>query len=86
MASNKYLLPMIFTILVTILFGATFALSWEPFIAGPPPAKVNPPTIPHTLQGREGKCILCHKDAAGVKIPRTPHPDRANCLQCHVPN
>lgn len=41
-----------------------------------------PPTVPHPRGGREN-CIGCHGASGGSPI-RTPHPDRVNCLQCHV--
>lgn len=41
-----------------------------------------PPTVPHPRNGREN-CIGCHGASGGSPI-RTPHPDRVNCLQCHV--
>lgn len=43
-----------------------------------------PPTIPHTLNGR-GNCLGCHGESGGSPI-RTPHGDRVNCHQCHVPS
>ncbi len=42
----------------------------------------SPPQIPHGLQMREN-CLACHGGPASVKELRTPHPDRANCRQCH---
>lgn len=42
-----------------------------------------PPTIPHLLSSRRD-CLGCHDRMGGSPI-RTPHPDRVNCLQCHVP-
>ncbi|MFT5195577.1 MAG: cytochrome c-type protein NapB [Cellvibrionaceae bacterium] len=44
----------------------------------------SPPPVPHTLQLR-GDCLACH---AGPAVPaeiRVTHPERENCLQCHVP-
>ncbi len=43
-----------------------------------------PPPIPHTLQLRTN-CNACHAGPGSVRELRTPHPDRTNCLQCHVP-
>jgi cytochrome c-type protein NapB len=43
-----------------------------------------PPPIPHTLQMREN-CLACHAGPAAVAKIRTPHPERVNCRQCHVP-
>ncbi len=43
-----------------------------------------PPQIPHTIAGLQGLCLGCHLEGAqGATI--VPHPDRPNCLQCHVP-
>jgi cytochrome c-type protein NapB len=42
-----------------------------------------PPPIPHDLQMR-GNCLACHSGPAGVAEIQTPHPERANCRQCHV--
>jgi cytochrome c-type protein NapB len=42
-----------------------------------------PPPMPHSLQLRDN-CLACH---AGPAVPleiRTPHPERINCVQCHV--
>jgi len=41
-----------------------------------------PPTMPHPRSGRVA-CLGCHGTNTGSPI-RTPHPDRVNCLQCHV--
>lgn len=43
-----------------------------------------PPPIPHTLELR-GNCVACHAGPGAVAELRTPHPERANCRQCHVP-
>lgn len=43
-----------------------------------------PPQIPHSIAGLQGLCLGCHLEGAqGATI--VPHPDRPNCLQCHVP-
>jgi cytochrome c-type protein NapB len=45
-----------------------------------------PPVIPHALRNRD--CLDCHAQGMTVeskKAPVTPHPQLANCLQCHVP-
>jgi cytochrome c-type protein NapB len=42
-----------------------------------------PPTIPHPLDSRRN-CLGCHGELGGSPI-MTPHPDRVNCSQCHVP-
>jgi cytochrome c-type protein NapB len=43
-----------------------------------------PPRIPHTLQLRE-RCLTCHGGASAAPDIRTPHPERFNCRQCHLP-
>lgn len=42
-----------------------------------------PPPMPHGLQMREN-CSTCHVGPGAVKEIRTPHPERINCMQCHV--
>lgn len=45
----------------------------------------NPPTIPHKVRDdADGNlCDSCHRK--GLKgTPRTPHPERLGCTQCHV--
>ncbi|MCY4524079.1 MAG: hypothetical protein OXB84_05000 [Halobacteriovoraceae bacterium] len=42
-----------------------------------------PLVIPHSLHMREN-CLACHSGPAAVKEIRTTHPERINCLQCHV--
>ena len=43
-----------------------------------------PPPIPHSLQMR-ANCLACHGGPSAVAKIRTPHPERVNCKQCHVP-
>lgn len=43
-----------------------------------------PPPIPHGLEMRSN-CLSCHSGPGAVAEIRTPHPDRVNCRQCHVP-
>ncbi len=43
-----------------------------------------PPQIPHSIAELRGLCLGCHLEGAqGATL--VPHPDRPNCLQCHVP-
>ena len=44
---------------------------------------MGPPLMPHRLFMRE-KCLVCHSDATRKEITQTTHPERTNCLQCHV--
>ena len=43
-----------------------------------------PPTIPHRLQNREN-CLACHGKLGDMAAPESPHKDRSQCRQCHVP-
>ena len=45
----------------------------------------SPPVIPHQIQLREN-CLSCHAGPSAPKEIRVSHPDRINCLQCHVLN
>lgn len=45
---------------------------------------LGPPPIPHSLQMREN-CLACHSGPSSIQQIRTPHPERGNCRQCHVP-
>ncbi|NUO83151.1 hypothetical protein HUU05_24025 [candidate division KSB1 bacterium] len=45
-----------------------------------------PPVMPHALRNRA--CLDCHANGMiteGKQAPITPHPQFANCQQCHVP-
>ncbi len=42
-----------------------------------------PPAIPHDLRMRN-RCLACHGEH-GYPGMRTSHPERAVCVQCHVP-
>lgn len=42
-----------------------------------------PPTIPHRLFMRED-CMTCHDPQQPTTGMRVPHPERSNCMQCHV--
>ena len=52
-----------------------------------------PPSIPHTVEERnmgENSCLKCHENGGFVDkfsayTPITPHPEKVNCRQCHVP-
>ena len=46
-------------------------------------AKTSPPTVPHRIFMREN-CLVCHgPDNSNMRL-KTPHPERASCLQCHA--
>ncbi|MFQ5651496.1 MAG: multiheme c-type cytochrome [bacterium] len=47
------------------------------------PQPAGPPLIPHRVFMRE-PCLVCHNDPSRREITRTTHPERLNCLQCHV--
>jgi cytochrome c-type protein NapB len=61
-------------------------LDWKT-MAWPEVARVGrdsaPPPIPHALAMRTN-CLTCHSAPSAVEEIRTPHPERANCRQCHV--
>lgn len=42
-----------------------------------------PPTMPHRVFMRE-RCLSCHSPDHPDEQMRTPHPERSQCLQCHV--
>ena len=43
-----------------------------------------PPVVPHQITKVRSNCVACHAGAASIAAIRTPHPERASCLQCHV--
>ena len=43
----------------------------------------SPLVIPHSIQMREN-CLACHSGPAAIVEIRTTHPERLNCMQCHV--
>lgn len=45
--------------------------------------EVAPPVLSHRLFLRD-KCLSCHHPEHPRVNMRTSHPDRSNCLQCHV--
>ena len=53
---------------------------------GEPPTGGGPPTIPHTLEGREGQCLVCHALGSVKPFPEN-HAGRTadTCLACHKP-
>lgn len=53
-----------------------------------------PPSIPHAVESERNMggnaCLKCHENGGFVEkyqayTPVTPHPDKVNCRQCHVP-
>ena len=52
-----------------------------------------PPSIPHAVAERNmggNSCLKCHENGGYVDkynayAPVTPHPEKVNCRQCHVP-
>ncbi|MCF6307465.1 MAG: nitrate reductase cytochrome c-type subunit [Flavobacteriaceae bacterium] len=43
----------------------------------------SPPTIPHPIQMRKN-CLSCHATPSTPKKIRVTHPERIDCMQCHV--
>lgn len=67
--------------------GAFRASTWEQSERAPlgrPWLPGSPPPVPHSLETRQ-KCLACHAGPGSVAEIRTTHPERSNCLQCHVP-
>ena len=43
----------------------------------------SPPAIPHDITSEDASyCLSCHKDGVSG-APKTPHPDRTGCTDCH---
>lgn len=41
-----------------------------------------PPTVPHSIENRQN-CLMCHESGVmGATV--TTHPERPNCVSCHV--
>ncbi len=57
-------------------------------IATPTPTPFSgPPQVPHSLEGREGQCLLCHEEGvAGAPRVSVNHAGRTSdiCTLCHV--
>jgi nitrate reductase cytochrome c-type subunit len=68
-----------------LLFASTGWVKPNPPKLGRSMLPGSPHPIPHTLQLREN-CQACHTGPAAVKEIRVSHPERENCVQCHVPN
>lgn len=67
--------------------GQFVEIDWRspaPPVLSRPALPGNPPPVPHPLFLR-GSCLSCHAGPAAVAEVRTGHPERLNCLQCHVP-
>ncbi len=47
-----------------------------------------PPVIPHHVGRTDKECLSCHGDKTrkyrGYRSMKSPHPELANCQQCHV--
>lgn len=67
--------------------GTFVAIGWRPLMPPPTAQKAQPSgpnVMPHGLQMRE-RCQSCHVGPGAIAALRTAHPERTNCLQCHVP-
>lgn len=42
-----------------------------------------PPLVPHEIEEESG-CLDCHR-LGDNDAPITSHPERVNCVQCHIP-
>jgi nitrate reductase cytochrome c-type subunit len=64
------------------------ASSWEGLKAperAEPAHEKAPSTMPHRMFMREN-CTACHDMNSPYHSLRSPHTERTNCVQCHVPN
>jgi len=43
----------------------------------------SPHVVPHDVQSRDN-CLACHGGPAAIDEIRTDHPERAECVQCHM--
>ncbi|MBM3268804.1 MAG: hypothetical protein FJZ01_14280 [Candidatus Sericytochromatia bacterium] len=43
-----------------------------------------PPAVPHAVDRLRERCVACHAGPTALAEIRTPHPERKNCLQCHL--
>ncbi len=58
-------------------------VGWQEPTRAVRPQPAGPPLIPHRVFMRE-RCLVCHNDPSRDEITQTTHPERVNCLQCHV--
>ncbi len=61
------------------------------FFGAPPMLPKTHPSLGehgHVITENGGKnCLDCHSTVReGINIPQTSHPERKNCLQCHIPD
>ena len=85
--SKKYIIPILSVVLVVIIAVVVVFIQRGQTAsskANVSAKNISPTEIPHTLVGREKACLSCHNGTQG--IPKTPHPDRIYCLQCHIPS
>ena len=69
----------------TIFKDSNFKKSAVPLVGINNALQGSPPVIPHQIQMREN-CLACHAGPSAPKEIRVTHPERINCMQCHVPN
>ena len=67
-----------------LLVKTTFEGHARSLNAGSRAHELAPPRIPHRVFMRED-CLACHSGGSAREAIRTTHPERARCLQCHVP-
>ncbi len=68
----------------TLFKNGDFAKFESPEIGVNQALLTSPPAIPHQIQLREN-CLSCHAGPSAPKEIRVSHPERVNCMQCHVP-
>jgi len=87
MSCNIRFLPMLAAVISWALTAPVFtnAMPSPDYAADARQSSDNPPLIPHAVKpDQNGEvCNVCHRE--GVKhAPPTDHPERLNCMQCHV--
>ncbi len=67
----------------TLFVNSNFKKGKAPKVGVNNALKGSPPTIPHEIQMRKN-CLSCHASPSTPKEIRVSHPERTDCMQCHV--
>ena len=77
------LVTFLFLLSGTVVFFKFFTPKQE-IVESHPRLPGAPMPIPHAVDGRR-RCISCHVSIMSHPDAHAPHPERENCMQCHVP-
>ncbi len=69
----------------TALFKPTEWTSLAPVAQSKRWLPTSPPVMPHEPAGFRARCVACHAGPHPVRELESKHPERAACVQCHVP-